>query len=61
MGGLPGSAVVAAFGYALIELAFFGRRNQLLPWEAVHAGLAGVFFLLHLAAALAVSVPEAAL
>ena len=45
-------AAVGAFGYALLELAFFASRNQLLPWRPQHATLGAVFFAMHLAVAL---------
>ncbi|GJM45478.1 MAG: hypothetical protein DHS20C21_23200 [Gemmatimonadota bacterium] len=49
-------AAVAAIGYALLEMAFFAHRNQLLPWEASHVALAAIFFALHFAVAMAGSV-----
>ena len=45
-------AIVAALGFALLELAFFASRNQLLPWTARHVAIAFVFFALHLAVGL---------
>jgi hypothetical protein len=46
-------AVLAALGYALLELAFFARRNLLLPWEAEHVFLGLMFFVVHGVVALA--------
>ena len=48
---LPG--LLAAAGYALLELAFFAPRNLLLPWSPEHGGILGLFFLLHAIVALA--------
>lgn len=45
-------ALLAAFGYALLELAFFASRNQLLPWRGQHATLGAIFFGMHLVVAL---------
>ena len=46
-------AVLAATGYALLELAFFVPRNHLLPWSGAHARLGLVFLALHAVPALA--------
>jgi hypothetical protein len=40
-------ALLAALGYALLELAFFVPRNHLLPWAGEHVTLGLVFFALH--------------
>ncbi len=45
------AAVLAAAGFAALELAFFASRNQLLPWRSGHAALFGVFLALHLVVA----------
>ncbi len=45
-------ALVAAAGYALLELAFFVPRNHLLPWSGQHVPLALLFFVVHGAVAL---------
>ncbi|MFN8178747.1 MAG: alkaline phosphatase family protein [bacterium] len=45
-------ALAAAAGYALLELAFFASRNQILPWQPGHVVLGLIFFALHLAVAL---------
>lgn len=47
------AAVLAAAGFAALELAFFASRNQLLPWQSGHAVLFGGFLGLHLVVALA--------
>lgn len=54
-------AVVAAAGYALMELAFFVERNHLLPWNSSHVSLAVTFFALHLAVAIAAGVAATAI
>jgi hypothetical protein len=46
-------ALVAASGYALLELAFVAERNLLLPWSREHAALGALFFVLHAAVAIA--------
>jgi len=45
-------ALLGALAYALLETAFFGERNLLLPWRPVHFTLIPVFFVLHAAVAL---------
>lgn len=50
--GIP-AAVLAAAGYALLETAFFARRNLLLPWEGRHVFLVLIFLAMHLVVALA--------
>jgi hypothetical protein len=47
------AALAGAFGYALLELAFFASRNQLLPWQPRHVVLGAIFFGMHLVVALA--------
>jgi hypothetical protein len=49
-------ALVAAAGYALLELACFLPRGHLLPWRAEYLGVAGMFFGLHAAVAVGVSI-----
>ena len=40
-------AILAAVGYALLELEFFARRNLLLPWEPGHLVAGALFLLVH--------------
>jgi hypothetical protein len=40
-------AGLAAAAYALLELAFFVRRNLLLPWEPGHLVVGSMFLLVH--------------
>lgn len=54
-------AGLAAVGYALLELAFFARRNLLLPWEPGHLVVGLMFFLVHGAVALGALVVVAVL
>jgi Type I phosphodiesterase / nucleotide pyrophosphatase len=61
MGSALRVALIAALGYALLEIAFFAERNLLLPWRPEHVTLALVFFLIHLATALLVALPLAVL
>jgi hypothetical protein len=49
--GALGIALVAAAGYALLELACFLPRGHLLPWRAEYLGVGGMFFVLHAAVA----------
>ncbi|MDP6528184.1 MAG: alkaline phosphatase family protein [Gemmatimonadota bacterium] len=55
------AAITGAAGYALLELAFFARRNHLLPWDPGHGVLGIVFFAMHLGVAVAACALGAAL